>query len=39
MTKREIKELTTSELICKLVINERCACKEINSKRGLTKKN
>jgi len=38
MTKREIKELTTSELICRLVVNERCVCKEVNSRQGLTKK-
>lgn len=38
MTKREIKELTISELICRLVINERCVCKEINFGQGLTKK-
>lgn len=28
MTKKEIKSLTISELICRLVINERCVCKE-----------
>lgn len=38
MTKREIKELTTSELIRRLVMNERCVCKEVNSRRGLTKR-
>lgn len=38
MTKREIKELTTSELILALVMNDRQACIEVNSHRGLTKK-
>lgn len=38
MTKREIKELTTSELILALVMNDRQACIEVNSRRGLTKK-
>lgn len=38
MTKKEIKSLTTSELIRRLVINERHVCKEINFGRGLTKK-
>ena len=38
MTKKEIKSLTISELIRRLVINERCVCKEINFGRGLTKK-
>lgn len=38
MTKREIKELTTSELILALAMNDRQACIEVNSHRGLTKK-
>ena len=38
MTKREIKELTTSELILALVMNDRQARIEINSRRGLSKK-
>lgn len=38
MTKREIKELTTSELILALVMNDRQACIEVNSRRGLSKK-
>jgi len=38
MTARQIHELTTSELILALVMNDRQACIEVNSKRGLTKK-
>lgn len=38
MTKREIKELTISELILALIMNDRQACIEVNSRRGLTKK-
>lgn len=38
MTKKEIKSLTISKLICRLVMNERRVCKEINFGRGLTKK-
>lgn len=38
MTQKEIKELTTSELILALVMNDRQACAEVNSRRGLTKR-
>lgn len=38
MTAKQIHELTTSELILALVMNDRQACIEINSRRGLTKK-
>lgn len=38
MTQREIKELTTSELILALIMNDRQACIEVNSRRGLSKK-
>lgn len=38
MTKMKIKELTTSELILALVMNDRQACIEVNSRRGLRKK-
>ena len=37
MTKKT-KELTTSELILALVMNDRQACIEVNSRRGLTKR-
>lgn len=38
MTVKQIHGLTTSELILALVMNDRRACIEINSRRGLTKK-
>lgn len=38
MTVKQIHGLTTSELILALVMNDRQACIEVNSKRGLTKK-
>lgn len=38
MTAKEIKELTNSELIYELVMNDRQAVIEVNSRRGLTKK-
>lgn len=38
MTARQIHELTTSELILALVMNDRQACIEVNSRRGLTRK-
>lgn len=38
MTQKEIKALTASELILTLIMNDRQACIEVNSKRGLTKK-
>ena len=38
MTIKEIKSLTNSELICKLVMNNRQVVNEVNSRRGLTKK-
>lgn len=38
MAIKEIKSLTNSELIRRLVMNERCVCKEVNSRRGLTKR-
>lgn len=38
MTIKEIKAMTNSELIYKLVMNDRQACIEVNSRRGLTKK-
>ena len=38
MTIKEIKALTDSELIYELVMNDRKACNEVNSRRGLTKK-
>ena len=38
MAAKQIHELSTSELIYNLVMNDRRACIEINSKRGLTKK-
>lgn len=38
MTVRQIHELTTSELILALIMNDRQACIEVNSRRGLTRK-
>ena len=38
MTAKQIHELSTSELIYNLVMNDRQACIEVNSKRGLTKR-
>lgn len=38
MTAKQIHELSTSELIYNLIMNDRQACIEVNSKRGLTKK-
>lgn len=38
MTAKQIHELTTSELILALIMNDRQACIEVNSRRGLTKK-
>ena len=38
MTVKQIHELTTSELILALVMNDRQACIEVNSRRGLTRK-
>lgn len=38
MAIKEIKSLTNSELILALVMNDRQACIEVNSRRGLTKK-
>lgn len=38
MTAKQIHELTTSELILALVMNDRQACIEVNSRRGLTRK-
>lgn len=38
MTAKQIHELTTSELILALIMNDRQACIEVNSRRGLSKK-
>lgn len=38
MTAKQIHELTTSELILALIMNDRQACIEVNSRRGLTRK-
>jgi hypothetical protein len=38
MTQKEIKALSNSELIYELIMNDRQACIEVNSRRGLTKK-
>lgn len=38
MTAKQIHELSTSELIYNLVMNNRRVVNEVNSSRGLTKK-